>query len=110
MEKGRVEVAKVDLLARKGAIAHLIGFAVSDPRFDSSSGHPKGKGVGVVIAAEEGHFSSVPVFLHRSSAEFTAPDDEGVIQHSPLFEVGEECGDGLVDGLALVDEAGIESF
>lgn len=93
VKKGGVEVAKVDLLAGKGAVAHFIGFAVSDTWPDPGAGHPKSKGVGIVISAGEGHFRTVSILLHRGSAEFSAPDDEGVVKHSPLFEVGEQSGD-----------------
>ena len=36
------------------------------------------------------------VFAHRSAAEFPAPNDKGVFQHSPLFEIKDEGGAGLI--------------
>lgn len=66
---------------------------MSDTWPDPGAGHPKSKGVGIVISAGEGHFRTVSILPHRGSAEFSAPDDEGVVKHSPLFEVGEQSGD-----------------
>ena len=35
------------------------------------------------------------------AAEFTAPDDEGVVEQAALLEVGEQAGRGLVGVVAL---------
>ena len=49
-----------------------------------------------MVAAVVG--SAIAFAIVRSTAEFAAPDDEGVIEHAALFEVSEEGGDGFVDG------------
>lgn len=90
VKKGGVKVAEMNFLAGECAVAHLIGFAVSDAWFDARAGHPKGEGVWVVVTAEEGHFSSIAVLLHWGAAELSAPDNESVIQHAALFQIGQE--------------------
>ena len=43
------------------------------------------------------------------ASEFTAPDDEGVIEHASLFEVGDKCGRGLVCFPALLGNAAFQA-
>jgi len=57
-----------------------------------------------VVAAVVG--SAIALAIVRGTAEFAAPDDEGVIEHAALFEVLEEGGDGFVDG---ADEGAVVS-
>ena len=35
------------------------------------------------------------------AAKFAAPDDQRLVEHAPLLEVGDQCGAGLVDVFAL---------
>ena len=42
------------------------------------------------------------------AAEFAAPDDESVLQHAFLLEVGEERGEGLVDFRGATAEIGFQ--
>ena len=89
IEHGGVEVADVDGLV-DDLVAHFVGLAVGDAGLHAGTSHPDGEGVGVVIAADESVAASASaVFLHRGAAEFAAPDDEGVVEHAALFEVGE---------------------
>ena len=53
-----------------------------------------GKAVHVVIAA-------VAALAHRRAAEFAGPDDERVLEHAALLEVGDEGHAGAVDFLGL---------
>ena len=62
---------------------------------DACSGEEAGEGIWVVIAAraislQEGH-----------AAKLGGPDDEGVIEHAALFEIGDEGRSGLVHDLGL---------
>ncbi len=98
VEDGSLKVADVDWILNWG-VAEFVSFAIGSG-FGSSSGHPHGEAVGVVISAVE--FRAVSGFVHGGASEFSAPDDEGVIEKSALFEVLEEGGDGLVD-LAAFD-------
>lgn len=109
LEKGGVEVAEVDGISGC-EVAHVIGLAVGGAGFDPCASHPDGEGVRVVVASEEGHFCAVAVLLHGSAAEFAAPDDEGVIHHASLFEIGEKGGDRFVDRLTFSDESFVEGF
>lgn len=54
-----------------------------------------------MVAAVVG--SAIALAIVRGTAEFAAPDDEGVIEHAALFEVVDEASAGLVDieGLAF---------
>ena len=68
-----------------------VGLAMDVPLLQSGSGHPHREGINMVITA-----SGFTVFPHRGTAEFTAPDDEGVIEHASLLEVQDEGSTGLV--------------
>ena len=37
------------------------------------------------------------VLHHRGTAKLAAPDDQDIIQHPALFEVGDQTCNGLVD-------------
>ncbi len=45
---------------------------------------------------------------HRSAAEFTAPDHQGVIEHAPAFEIHEQGCRGLIDFLGRDGEASFD--
>ena len=59
----------------------------------------------MVIAADR-----LAVFAHRSAAEFPAPNDEGVFQHSAFLEIEDEGGAGLVDVFADFLKVFVEIF
>ena len=63
----------------RGGKAEGIGLAEGHSSLDTASGHEHGAGLGVVISAGS--------LGHRGAAEFSAPDDEGVIEEATLFEV-----------------------
>ena len=80
-------------------IAVVVGAAIGDAGLDSATGHPGCEATGVMVP---------PVILFGEltlavggAAKFTAPDDESILEHVPLFEVGDQGGAGLVDILAL---------
>jgi hypothetical protein len=64
----------------------LIGLAVLNARFDTATGHPHSEGLGMVItplAATKGSTG----FHHWGSPKFTTPYDQGVFEHTSLFQV-----------------------
>ena len=63
-----------------GAQAEVVGAADGLATFDASAGHPHRKARGVVVAA-------IAFLGHRGTAEFTAPDDEGVFEQPAGLEV-----------------------
>ena len=78
VEGGGVEVVDMEGIFRGGK-AEGIGLAEGHSSLDTASGHEHGAGLGVVISAGS--------LGHRGAAEFSAPDDEGVIEEATLFEV-----------------------
>ena len=45
--------------------------------------------------------AAVPSLSEGRPAEFTGPDDEGLLENAQLFQVGDESGDRLIDGFAI---------
>jgi len=94
VEDGGVEVVDGDGVFF-GFGAEVVRGAVGVGFFDAGSSEEAGEGVRVVIAAraislEEGH-----------AAEFGGPDDQGVIEHTALFEISDEGPGRLVHDLGL---------
>src|SRR5438270_10471255 len=71
------------------AEAQLIGGADYLPAAHASAGHTNGERVRMVIAPANALHNGRP-------AELACADDEGVGQQTPLFQVPEQRGDGLV--------------
>lgn len=92
MQDRSLEIVHVDFVL--GDVeAKIVGLTVS-PGLGAASGHERGEGLGVVVAARlasEGWIG----FNHGSAAEFTAPDDEGFVKEAVSFEVLNESGGGL---------------
>src|SRR5690606_29108970 len=72
---------------RHSIIPHLVGLAVRDTSGDSSTGHPHGKSIGVMIPAQESHLFSFAVFLHGRPAKLTSPHHQCFLQQSPLLQI-----------------------
>ena len=94
VKNGRIEVVNAGGVFF-GFGAEVVTGAVAMAFFDAGPGEEAGKGVGVVVAAgavalEEGH-----------STEFGSPDDQGVVEHTALFEIGDKGSGGLVHDLSL---------
>ena len=75
-------------------ITHFVGGSVDHATLDSASGHPGGVAFGVMIA-------SGGVLRPGRASEFTGPDDQCVVQHSPLFEIFDQSCDRFVRGAAM---------
>ena len=77
-ENGGLEVVDVDGVL--GDVeAEVVGLAEGDSGFHAAAGQPVGEAIGVVIA------TIASALDHGGAAEFTAPDDEGVVEHAALF-------------------------
>ena len=87
VEHGGVEIVDGEDVFDCG-ISELVGRAVGDAGFDAATGHPDGETFDVVITAT--------ALRHGRASEFPAPDDKGLVEHSALFEVSQECGGGLI--------------
>ena len=84
----------------------LIGLAQSYAWFRSSARHPHGEGLGVMISpiATSQRCAGLD---HRGSSKFTAPNDQGVLQHPKSLEILHESGAGLIDGFGLIALASV---
>ena len=101
VENGGLKIGNVDGIFCD-VVADVVCSSVGSG-FDAATCHPHGEGVGVVISPVMALFEFIAdiVLHHGSTSEFTAPDDEGAVKETALFEVGDEAGDGLVNLLAL---------
>ena len=74
VQKGGVEVVDMDLVLR-GEVTELVGGTVNEAGTYSPSRQPHGEAMRVVVPA-----SSLPAALgHGGAAEFSPPDDEGIV-------------------------------
>ena len=101
---GGVEVMDMDFIFG-GAGTELVGGTVGGAAFDASARHPSDHGAAIVIAA--GEFVAVAIADHRAT-EFAAPDDEGGVEHSALFEIAEEGGGRAIDFAGFFGEGFVE--
>ena len=93
VEHGGVEVVDLHFVF-DGFVSPFVGRAVGHPGFYAAAGEPSGEAEGVVVAA-------VPSLSEGCSAEFTRPDDEGLLENAQFFQVGDESGDRLIDGFTV---------
>src|SRR5581483_4272578 len=68
-----------------GLDPRLVGGADDRPAPDAAAGHPHGEAGGVVIAA------AAAALADGRAAEFSAPDDQGLVEQPGPLEVGEEA-------------------
>ncbi len=90
VEHGGVEVTDVDDIVDR-VVAEFVGCAVGGAGLDAAAGEPHGEAFDMVVAAFAAFFLG-----HGSAAEFSAPDDECVVEEAALFEVGEEGPGGFI--------------
>ncbi len=76
----------------------VIGRADGLTGLDTATGHPHAEGLGVMIAATTAAEGGTG-FDHGCAPEFTAPDDEGVVEEPALFQIVDQRGTRLI-GLA----------
>src|SRR5437660_8500381 len=96
VKQGGVKVVDGDAILDR-LEAKLVGCAVADAAFEAAAGHEHGEAVRVVVAAVAG-------FGDGSAAEFTAPDDGGLIEQAAAFEIADQRGRGLVHVGAAIAE------
>ena len=75
-------VERVDIF--DGLESEFIGGAMADAGLDTGSGQYGGETTGVVVAALG------PFLEHRHAAEFSAPEDQSVLQQAALLEVSDQ--------------------
>ena len=98
MKDGGIEIPDMNrILCHAPAV--VVGFSVGNASLDSTPGHPDGKGPPVVVSSRT--TAVEPALLIDRAPEFPTPDDEGFVEQSPLLEVKDEGGRGLVRVLAL---------
>ena len=95
VEHGRVEVVHMDATV-DDVVGQLVGLAVGDTRFDTATGHPVSEAVRMVVAPAFVLLADAALHVAGPS-EFAAPNDQRVLEHVPLFEIGDERGGGLVN-------------
>ena len=106
MQDGRLKVMDMDLVVH-GVEADVVRRSMGDAGFDSASSHPCGERVGVVVTAPA--FAVLHIALEEGgAAEFTTPDDKGLIEHAALFEITDETSARLVGVFALSVKLGSE--
>ena len=94
VQDGGVEVVDMHAVVN-GTKAEFVRFAPCHAATDTAACEEGGEAVVIVV-------TSGAIFRGGSASEFAAPEDEGVIEESALFEVREESGDGAIDGVAEV--------
>ena len=75
-------------------VAEVVGFAVDNTWLDASTRHPDRETTAVVISPRTG--TTQLSLTVDGSPELSAPDDERVVEQSPLFEVLDQRRDRLV--------------
>ena len=88
-----VQVVDVDTVF-DDVISEIIGLSMDDPSLNAASRHPQAVAPRMMVSAET-LLRNVTLTVSRS-AEFSAPDNERVLQEAPLFEVGDQRRGGLV--------------
>jgi hypothetical protein len=87
MKERGLEIVDVDGIFH-GVESEVIGCAVGDTGLDSTSGHPNGEGVGMMIAAPTRAVVEIPLDK-RSSSKLTAPNNQGVVEQTAHLEISD---------------------
>ena len=77
-----VKVADVDHVVDR-MVTQLIGGTVGDATGNAAPSHPHREALDVVIPSR-----ATFALEHRRAAELAAPDDESVVKHAALFQIG----------------------
>ena len=81
-------------------VTEIVGFAVDRTAFDAGAGHPHRVAARVMVTSVVG-FGERALAID-GAAELPSPNDEGVVEHTSLFEIGYERVRRLVDVFTLV--------
>ena len=108
MQAGGVKVMHVHRIFHDTETEFIRG-SIGDAFLQSSAGHPDGEAFLVVVPSRSslGAGPGVVFLNHGGASEFSAPNDQGVLEESALFQVGDKAGAGLVDASGLPGEGGI---
>ena len=105
LEDGGIDGVEVDWVF-DDVVGEVVGGTVHDASFDAAAGHPHAEVARVVIASVG--FAGQRALGVDGAAEFTAPDDEGVLEQAAAFEIDDEGGGCLVCVFTLIAERGRE--
>ena len=86
-----------------GIQAEVVGGTVGLAAFHAAAGHPHGEAGGVVVPP-------VALLGHGCAAKFTAPDDERLVEQAAGLQIGEQAGDGFIDGVAVFAVIHLDAF
>ena len=95
MQQSRVQVMDMHLVLG-GVEAEVIRLAQGQAPLHAPARHPHAEAIRMMIPAV------IASLDHGGAAEFTAPDDESVLEEAALFQVGDEGGAGLVGVSAVL--------
>src|SRR5450432_2336094 len=84
-------------------IAKLIGGAITDAGLYTGSSHPHGEATGMMISAIVG--GSELALAVVGAAKLSTPDDESVIEHALLFQIGQQAESRLINVCTLPSDA-----
>ena len=88
VQDGSLEVVDVDMVL--GDVeADVVGGPVGLANLDAATRHPDGKGVRMMVPAPASAILHVTL-EERGPAEFTTPDDQGLVEHATLLEVAHQ--------------------
>ena len=75
-------------------VAEIIGGSPGHTRLDPSTRKPHGEASRVMVSTS---FRAIPITLTRdTSAKLSTPDDQRVVQHTPLLQVRNQGSTGLI--------------
>ena len=87
MQQRRVEIKEADRIA-DDVVGEVVGLAVDNAAFHAATGEPDAEATGMVIAAVV-RARERPLRID-GAAELSGPDDERVLEHIALLQVGDE--------------------
>ena len=100
MQDRRLDIVHMDGIFNRMK-SEVIGATDRLSHSDSSTRHPHGEGLGVMVASL-GSPQRRARFHHRRSPEFTTPNHQGILEHSALFQILNQRGTRLVGLSTLV--------
>ena len=93
MQHRGVEIVHVDRVLRD-VVAEVIGLPMDVAFLDSGTGHPQGEAAGVMIATVD--FACQLALTIGCPSELTTPDNQGIVEQAPLFEIFDQRSRWLV--------------
>lgn len=87
MEHGGMQVMNMHGILHS-VVSKLISRPIADPRLDTSAGQEHGEPLDMVIPSTS--------LRHRSPTKFATPQDQGIIQHASLLQVGNQGSGGSI--------------